>query len=311
MPLNTPPEVMNSAPANAVHMAYLRESVDKLDETLRSERLPITQYVKEATCGLQEQIRVALADSRRQSESVEKSSNERHAQAVKLLDDLRISFAAQMQVRIADSRRDIDAVINLGVERHDTIMKVVTSFQGNIDLLKSGFQDRFQVIIEDGRREAVQITQASLERHATSMELIRDLKIELIKEIAAVLSVSGERQTNSLRAVEQLRDGFKEQLTVIKEDLNNRFKAIEKGTDVSRDSISKEFEGVNEFREQLKDHQNTLITRTEVGSMTVALSDRLNALEKVIANYEGRMLMIGLLSAAIPTLVIILLHFMR
>jgi hypothetical protein len=53
------------------------------------------------------------------------------------------------------------------------------------------------------------------------------------------------------------------------------------------------------------------IPRIEVTAALNAMNDRQASSEKIIANYQGALLMVGLLAAAIPTIVTVLLHFLK
>ena len=53
------------------------------------------------------------------------------------------------------------------------------------------------------------------------------------------------------------------------------------------------------------------ISRAEVMATNQTLIDRIGALEKQIAGYQGALLVVGLLASGIPTIVIILLRFLH
>lgn len=83
----------------------------------------------------------------------------------------------------------------------------------------------------------------------------------------------------------------------LKEHFDERFRALEKATDTAKEGMEKRLEGMNEFRETLRDSAATFATRKEVDT-------RFENIEK--DKRYGIALVISLLSLLVTVLGIIL-----
>lgn len=72
-----------------------------------------------------------------------------------------------------------------------------------------------------------------------------------------------------------------------KEGISAALAAADRAVQKAEASAEKRFESVNEFRSTLADQQRNLIPRSEVGVMISALTEKINALEKVIDKMEA------------------------
>lgn len=66
-----------------------------------------------------------------------------------------------------------------------------------------------------------------------------------------------------------------------------RFEAQERALESARDATDKRLEAMNEFRAQLGDYQNRLITRAEYSTAHSTLVDRIDDLSGRLAKFEG------------------------
>jgi hypothetical protein len=76
-------------------------------------------------------------------------------------------------------------------------------------------------------------------------------------------------------------------LTSQKESVRDALAAADRAVTKSETATEKRFEGVNEFRGQLKDQSSTFITRTEHASDLKGLTERLGRLEQLQADSAG------------------------
>ena len=74
----------------------------------------------------------------------------------------------------------------------------------------------------------------------------------------------------------------------LKEYLESRIHAVEKGIDVANHSMQKRLDGMNEFREALKDQSARHITRDEVNIKFAAVEAQLKSLQYFKAALEGK-----------------------
>ena len=68
----------------------------------------------------------------------------------------------------------------------------------------------------------------------------------------------------------------------LKEFITDKFQTLEKNTDTARQSMEKRLEGMNEFRQQLKDQNATFITKEDYDSKQQILNTKIEALEKIV-----------------------------
>ncbi len=104
-----------------------------------------------------------------------------------------------------------------------------------------------------------------------------------------------------------LKDYFDARFDAVEE----KFKASEAAITKAEFNLSKRLDGMNEFREALKDAAARMATRNELElvritahSETASLMEKVNALERAKSNLDGRLIVIaGLVSAAIAALI--------
>ncbi len=60
--------------------------------------------------------------------------------------------------------------------------------------------------------------------------------------------------------------------TFLERIIEIRFKGIEKATDIAKEGMEKRLDGMNEFRETLKDQASNFVTRTELLAAIVGIS---------------------------------------
>ena len=68
----------------------------------------------------------------------------------------------------------------------------------------------------------------------------------------------------------------------LKEFITDKFQTLEKNMDLSRISMDKRLDGMNEFRQQLKDQNGTFITKTDYEGRHLTLETKIEALEKIV-----------------------------
>ncbi len=103
------------------------------------------------------------------------------------------------------------------------------------------------------------------------------------------------------------------------EAMRTALAAAEKAVSKAEVANEKRFESVNEFRAQLLDQQNTLLTRNEYTAKHDALVARIDAMDKQLSETHGRSTgvrlsagaLIGALSGlgALVTIVVVLVNF--
>jgi hypothetical protein len=106
--------------------------------------------------------------------------------------------------------------------------------------------------------------------------------------------------------------------TLSNETLAARFEAIDKAASLAALSLDKRLESMNEFRQQLNHQAATFITRSEsderiktINTVHDSLEMRVQALERMSANVEGRMWALGAGLTVLTIIVSIGLHFIH
>lgn len=107
-------------------------------------------------------------------------------------------------------------------------------------------------------------------------------------------------------------------IAAIQQQLDRRIVDANHATDLARQQMDKRLEGMNEFRQQLSEQANRLITREEVQAKQDAYipainenQRRLSLLETTQANMQGRMWAIGVGFTIITVVINIALHFIH
>jgi len=98
-----------------------------------------------------------------------------------------------------------------------------------------------------------------------------------------------------------LREEYKNSIKILNDanilalnSLDKRFEYIEKATLKTEIAAEKRFESVNEFRGQLRDQQNTLVTKNEVNIRFENIEKKIDFLEKCSFSSEGKNKGVGL-----------------
>lgn len=90
----------------------------------------------------------------------------------------------------------------------------------------------------------------------------------------------------------------------LKEYLEQQIQSVRDDIRKSESQLNKRLEGMNEFRDTLKDQAARLITREEYWAAHRSMEDKLRSLELEKANFEGRAATIaGLVSVAMSVVV--------
>ena len=74
----------------------------------------------------------------------------------------------------------------------------------------------------------------------------------------------------------------------LKEFIEAKFVSIEQATELSRQAMEKRLEGMNEFRETLRDQASKFITRNELESAIEKITIELKSLNKAKDILEGK-----------------------
>ena len=144
-----------------------------------------------------------------------------------------------------------------------------------------------------------------------------DAKAHALEEADRVLRLDMESHFNSLvnrianasKSQEDILEGFKDLSNARLAGINDRFTSIETAVKVAADGMDKRMDSVNEFRGQLKDQTATFMPRTEVMNLVEAVNNRLSTIEKQMANYQGQLLIVGVVAAFVGTLIPIAVGF--
>jgi len=97
-----------------------------------------------------------------------------------------------------------------------------------------------------------------------------------IAALEAMLSSSNPVSVSSKEAVS------------LKEHFDSRLKSIEKSTDLAARTLEKRLEGMNEFRDTLKDQASRFVTREEMDLRTGANREAINELRTFKDRLEGK-----------------------
>jgi hypothetical protein len=72
-----------------------------------------------------------------------------------------------------------------------------------------------------------------------------------------------------------------------------RFSAMNRATEVAKTELSARLDGMNEFRDALRDQTARSVSRELMDSVVKSLEDRIRTLEANASNLAGRFMMIG------------------
>jgi len=82
--------------------------------------------------------------------------------------------------------------------------------------------------------------------------------------------------------VTSLKEYFEMQFNLFENNINNRFANSEEAVNKAEHEMNRRLNGMNEFREQLKDQENTYITRTEYNLHHQSMLDKVTSNTKLI-----------------------------
>lgn len=103
---------------------------------------------------------------------------------------------------------------------------------------------------------------------------------------------------------------FEAKLEWMDRHVDGQVRMIDSNTAKAASSIDKRLEGMNEFRDSLKDQASRFVTRQESAAKHEAIETRLKSIELSRATGEGRMLMIsGFVAFVASILVSIIAHW--
>jgi ABC-type antimicrobial peptide transport system permease subunit len=99
--------------------------------------------------------------------------------------------------------------------------------------------------------------------------------------------------------IEALKEYLESKIGALKEYTESRFEAykvytesrlvsLEKATSIAASNMEKRLEGMNEFRDQLRDQTGTFITRIEIESQIKKIEEDIKVLRESKANLEGK-----------------------
>ena len=74
----------------------------------------------------------------------------------------------------------------------------------------------------------------------------------------------------------------------LKEYIDIKINSMERAVDVASQGMNKRLEGMNEFRQQLKDQTNTFLTRNEYETKHTLLADKISDLRESRAEMAGK-----------------------
>lgn len=74
----------------------------------------------------------------------------------------------------------------------------------------------------------------------------------------------------------------------LKEHFESRISALEKATDVASSAMDKRLDGMNEFRDTLRDQAGRFVTQNEIRSQLDAINAKVGSLEKFQAVVESK-----------------------
>lgn len=78
------------------------------------------------------------------------------------------------------------------------------------------------------------------------------------------------------------------EIVTLREYLESRISAVEKSIDVANQAMQKRLEGMNEFRDTLKDQASRFVTRDELDTKMNGLNAKLEDLKYFKASLEGK-----------------------
>jgi hypothetical protein len=85
-----------------------------------------------------------------------------------------------------------------------------------------------------------------------------------------------------------IRDYFDSKYKELKEYIDVKFNAMEKSTSLAQENLNTRLEGMNEFRNTLKDQSSHFITRTEHKSLIDKYDADIRVLRENLARNEGK-----------------------
>lgn len=92
-----------------------------------------------------------------------------------------------------------------------------------------------------------------------------------------------------------LKEYFESKISELESQFNIKISALEKATIVAATAMEKRLEGMNEFRDQLRDQTGTFVTRPEYDQQMLRTGDDLKSLSDIKAQFIGRPEHVGML----------------
>jgi acyl carrier protein phosphodiesterase len=93
--------------------------------------------------------------------------------------------------------------------------------------------------------------------------------------------------------VASLQDEMDRRVQAQIRESEQRFSALNRATEVAKTELSARLDGMNEFRDALRDQTARSVSRELMDSVVKSLEDRIRTLEANASNLAGRFMMIG------------------
>lgn len=102
-----------------------------------------------------------------------------------------------------------------------------------------------------------------------------------------------------------LREYLESQIKWVDRHFASQITTINEKTAAAKEQIDKRLEGMNEFRDALKDQASRLATKDEVAALKDSTNERLQVLELGKANFEGKVAVLSVLVASVVSILIV------
>lgn len=141
---------------------------------------------------------------------------------------------------------------------------------------------------------------------------LKELTLEQISGVKILIEKTGELNNTALQAAFAAAKEAVGAAQIASATANTKMETnFTKQLDATGLLISTMEKSLTGKIEDVKIQVQTTIPRIEVSAALAGIESRQSSTEKTIANWQGALLMVGLLSAAIPTIVTVLLHFLK
>lgn len=221
--------------------------------------------------------------------------------------------------RLCRERQDTvnSASMERNAEVHKALAMAMDSVDGRITLSITAsmgpVEEKF-----NGYNKAIELLQARSDSQppvvtvASAVDHLRELTEAQIANVKILIDKTGELNNTALQAAFAAAKEAVGAAQIASATANTKMETnFTKQLDATGLLISTMEKALNGKIEDVKSQVITSMPRVEVMAAFNSVTERVTAIEKTLANYQGALLMVGLLSAAIPTIVVVLLHFMH